>query len=288
MIKASELITNPDGSIYHLKLLPHEISDTIITVGDQDRVEEVSKHFDKIHFQKSSREFCTHTGELDGKLITVVSTGIGTDNIDIVFNELDALVNVDLESRKVKEQIKPLTFIRIGTSGCLNGSIPVDSFLFSASAVGLDGLASFYPSRKPDRSLEAALKEQLIKLGVALPNLYHQKADSRLLNHFKGDHFTGTTLTCPGFYGPQGRTIRLKNIMSPILDNLSADAFSGLSFTNFEMETAGIYLMANLLGHRALSCNALLANRASGVFSEKPKQVVNDLIEYCLSKIINL
>ncbi len=288
MIAASELILNEDGSIYHLNLKPDEIADTIITVGDQVRVAEVSKYFDKIHLKKACREFHTHTGELDGKMLSVISTGIGTDNIDIVFNELDALVNIDFETKEIKKVKKELKFIRIGTSGCLQKDIPLDSFLFSKAAVGLDALAAYYQDFKQSESFDFNWQAFLGEHGLKLPFSYFVEADKTLHHHFLGDHHNGLTLTCPGFYGPQGRSLRLKSKLTGLLEIINQFSLEGIRPANFEMETAGIYLLSKLLGHKAVSCNVLLANRITGEFSKQPKQAVQRLIEHCLSKINNL
>ena len=286
MIKASELIINPDGSVYHLKLLPHELASKIITVGDPQRVQKVSALFDKIHFKKENREFHTHTGEYKGELISVISTGIGTDNIDIVFNEIDALFNIDLKERRVKEELVSCSFYRIGTSGCLQADIPVDSFLFSSSAIGIDCLGSYYPENPENKSLSSSFESYLKGKGLYCPAHYYASADQKLLDHFSEGHRKGITITCPGFYGPQGRSLRLKNNMDSFLSHIDGFEFEDKKVTNFEMETSGIYLLSNLLGHQAVSCNVLLANRKTGDFSGDAGIAVNNLIEYCLEKII--
>lgn len=285
MLEASELILNPDGSVYHLNLLPHEVASTIITVGDPQRVGEVSKHFDEISFKKECREFFTHTGTYKGKRLTVISTGIGTDNIDIAFNELDALFNIDLKTRKINKIHSPINFIRIGTSGCLQADVPVDSFLFSSGAMGLDVLGGYYPDFEKDEVFAELINSFLAKHKIDIPFHYYVDADASLLQHFVGDHHKGISITCPGFYGPQGRSLRLNNSMDVFLNNIDELNYNSNRFTNFEMETAGIYLLAKLLGHKAVSCNVLLANRKNGTFSKAPKDSTESLIQYCLNKI---
>ena len=281
-IPSSELILNPSGSVYHLDLLPHEIAPTIITVGDPERVEKVSRNFDRILFKKAKREFHTHTGELNGKLLTVISTGIGTDNIDIVFNELDALVNIDLEKRTFKEEKTVLNFIRIGTSGILQEDIPVDSYLASEYAVGLDGLLHYYDWP----SLTATEQKILDDVGAVIPQpAYIGKGDPELINRFGSGFYKGITVTCAGFYGPQGRQLRLKPYSTDYLDTMRKFDWDGLRLTNFEMETAGIYGLANLLGHKAVSLNALIAQRAKGQFSKDPGGMIERLIRMVLEKI---
>jgi len=290
LFKASELILNPDGSIYHLHLKPADIADTIITVGDPDRVPAVSRHFDSIVVKKNKREFITHTGFVGKKLVTVISTGIGTDNIDIVFNELDALSNINLDSRTTRKVKKSLTFIRIGTSGSIREEMPLDSFLFSSGAIGLDGLMHFYESNytKREEALKIAFQQFIDSKEINLTGFYPATASEELHNHFVADHFSGITLTCSGFYGPQGRSLRLNSMMRKFLKDTADFTFEYEYLTNLEMETAGIYALASALGHRAISCNVLLADRMAGTFSVKPKKSIDKLIEYCLEKIEGL
>lgn len=276
-INNSELIINPDGSIYHLQLKPEEISDLIFTVGDPDRVEMLSKYFDRIEYKKQHREFITHTGFIGKTRITVISTGIGTDNIDIVLNELDALANIDFGSKTVKKHFKQLKIIRIGTSGSLHENIPVDSFVASAAGLGMDNLLHFYKvdsKHKPNLGIELPVKP------------YFFKSDKDLLKLFdKLDN--GITATCPGFYAPQGRMVRLQITDDQILYKLRLFEYNNLKVTNFEMETAALYGLAHLMGHKALSLNAILANRESGTFSSNPKKTVEALIQFALEKITN-
>ncbi len=281
-ILSRELVLNADGSIYHLSLRPEEIADTVILVGDPDRVAMVSAHFDRIDVQRQHREFVTHTGELNGKRLTVISTGIGTDNIDIVLNELDALVNIDLQTRLPKNTHTSLQFIRIGTSGALQPDIPADSFLASQAGIGLDGLMLFY-----QMPYNSETSTYLNELGKKLPlQPYMAWGDEALLEQMaRDDFFRGITLTCGGFYAPQGRQLRLPVRFAGLLDFFQEQSFKGARFTNFEMETAGIYALAQLLGHRALSLNAILANRPSGTFTKDGKALVQRLIKTTLERL---
>lgn len=286
MIRESELILNPDQSIYHLHLQPEHLADTIITVGDPNRVAAVSKHFDEMEFQLSKREFVTHTGRIGNKRLSVISTGIGPDNIDIVFNELDALFNVDFETRTVKEDLQALKFIRLGTSGSLQAHIPVDSFLISTHAIGLDNLMSFYDF--PQSDSQQAWRHSLKTAVPALPGQPHIfKAPGSLAGLFPTNFFRGITLTCPGFYAPQGRQIRLASkITSAVFDQMRLFQIEGKEITNMEMETAAMYGMAGLLGHEAISCNAILANRVDRTFSTNPTAVVAQMIEEVLELLV--
>ena len=288
-IKASELILNPDGSVYHLNLRPEHIANTIITVGDPDRVDSVTKHFDQIEFSTHKREFHTQTGRYKGKRITVISTGIGTDNIDIVFNELDALVNIDLNTREVKQELTTLDIVRIGTSGSIQKGIPIDSFLVSEYAAGFDSLLHFYDSEHIQYfEISDALKQQTQWYGKK-SDPYVVKSSDHLMEVLSSERtVSGFTATNVGFYGPQGRILRLPIQDNDLNDKLANFEYNGRSITNLEMETAGIYGISNLLGHNALSMNAIIANRATGEFSNNPKQVVNDLIIYTLDKMLDL
>lgn len=283
-IPPSELILNPDGSIYHLNLQPEHIASTIILVGDPDRVPKVSKHFDKIEHQVQKREFVTHTGWLGKKRVTVLSTGIGTDNIDIVMNELDALVNIDLKTRLVKDELTSLDFIRIGTSGILSREIGVDEMLISTFGIGLDALLPyyFYEQDEEEQGLATAFSILAKKHNLPLIPSVAGASKSLIDEVGKGMH-RGITLSCPGFYGPQGRVVRLRSKIPPsFFDEADSLLFNGQRLTNFEMETSAIYGMARMLGHRAVSCNALIANRITNEFSKDPKGVVERLIEKVL------
>lgn len=288
-IKNSELILNPDGSVYHLNLKPNNISDTIIFVGDQDRVEKITKHFDSIEFSTQKREFKTQTGYYQGRRISVISTGIGPDNIDIVLNELDALVNIDLETRKPKEDLISLNIIRIGTSGSLQKEIPVDSFVMSSHGLDINGMLHFYQIEGIDNpDIENAFMEHTLwDLNKARPIVIN---NSKFLeNYFDSeDMFKGITGTAGGFYGPQGRVLRLPLQDTGLNDKLESFNFDGLFISNFEMETSVIYGLSKLLGHEALSLNAIIANRATGEFSKDPKDTVERLIIYALNRIVNI
>lgn len=286
-IKESELILNPDGSVYHLNLLPEHLATTIITVGDPDRVDAITKYFDSVEFQTKKREFHTQTGSYKGKRITVISTGIGTDNIDIVFNELDALVNIELDKREIKNNHTALDIIRIGTSGSIQKEIPINSFLISDYAAGFDSLLHFYKSEQVQYNdiSEALMKHTNWSSAKSKP--YVVKCDGGLLDKFKSDQtYIGFTATNVGFYGPQGRILRLPLQDDTLNDKLASFDFNGMPIANLEMETAGIYGLSKLLGHRALSMNAIIANRATGEFTKDSKKVVDDLISYCLERIV--
>ncbi|WP_225036508.1 nucleoside phosphorylase [Winogradskyella sp. SM1960] len=288
-IKDSELILNPDGSVYHLNLKPENISDTIIFVGDQDRVEKITKHFDSIEFSTQKREFKTQTGYYQDKRLTVISTGIGPDNIDIVLNELDALVNINLETRELKTELTSLNIIRVGTSGSLQDDIPVDAFLISTHALDINGMLHFY---QIDGISNPEIEDEFMKhthwdKNKARPIVINNS--KYLEKYFEGDKIhKGMTGTAGGFYGPQGRVLRLP-LHDPDL-NSKLDNFSYKDFriTNFEMETSVIYGLSKLLGHEALSLNAIIANRANGDFSKDPKKVVDKLILYALERIVNI
>lgn len=286
MIQSSELILNPDGSVYHLNLKPEHIAHNIIFVGDQNRVEKITQFFDSIEFSTQKREFKTQTGLFKGKRITVLSTGIGPDNIDIVMNELDALVNIDLVTRKPKETLTSLNIIRIGTSGSLQADIPVDSFVMSTFGLGLDNMLRSYVIDEISNSEieDAFIKHTNWDLRKGKP--YAISGSKKLEKMIESDTIhKGITATAGGFYGPQGRILRLniqdENLNSK-MDNFN---YSGNRITNFEMETAAIYGLSKLLGHHALSMNAIIANRANGTFSEDPYKAVDELIVYVLDKI---
>jgi uridine phosphorylase len=280
-IPESELVLNHDGSIYHLHIRPEDLAETVILVGDQNRVAEVSKHFDKIEVQKSKREFITHTGYVGKKRISVVSTGIGTDNIDIVMNELDALANIDLETREVKSTPTKLKFIRIGTSGSLQDDLQVNDILVSSFGLGLDSLMQFYDYEENDEisNMLNAIDEQLELLFV---NPYLFKAPGDLFAQFSKHFNYGITATCCGFYAPQGRMLRAQAKYEDLIKRLSGIEVNGLRVTNFEMETAAIYGMATLLGHEAVSVNAILANRINHTFSHNPSVIVENAIKKVL------
>ena len=285
-IAASELILNPDGSVYHLNLRPEQVAGTIITVGDPDRVSKVTKHFDHLEYSVQCREFKTETGTCNGKRITVISTGIGTDNIDIVFNELDALVNIDFKHRTVKPELTSLNIIRVGTSGSIQADIPVDSFVISNYGMGLDCMLQAYDCDIIlEKDLERAFIDQIgwnVKRGIP----YMVACSPRLLDKFHSEQtIVGCTATMNGFYGPQSRVIRLPVKDNDLNEKMSAFKHNGIRITNLEMETAGIYGLSKLLGHNALSMNAILANRIQGSFSKNPAKTVEQLIVYTLDKL---
>ena len=285
-IKESELILNSDGSIYHLNLKPENISNTIIFVGDQDRVDKVTRHFDTIEFETQKREFKTQTGTYKGKRITVISTGIGPDNIDIVLNELDALVNIDLKTRQPKALKTSLDIIRIGTSGSLQTEIPVDSFLISKYAIDINGMLHFYQV--------GSISNTDVENAFILHTKWHKnkarpivlKNSKELETRFESDSiYKGFTATAGGFYGPQGRVLRLQLQDGNLNSKIHSFNYNGLRITNLEMETSAIYGLSKLLGHNALSLNAIIANRANKSFSDAPKKTIENLILYTLNKI---
>lgn len=287
-LEASELILNPSGSIYHLDLLPQQIADTVITVGDQDRVSRITRHFDRIEYQVQKREFHTQTGYYKGKRISVISTGIGPDNIDIVLNELDALVNIDLETRSLKEKPKSLDLIRLGTSGSIQPGIPVDSLLISHMALGLDGLMHFYQSQALQEPIFASAFIDQLQWDQDKATPYFIPASQQLLDRFSGAGiYQGITATNLGFYAPQGRSLRLPLKDQAMKERIARFAFQGHQITNLEMETAAIYGLGRLLGHRTLSLNAIIANRATGEFSKDPEALVEKLIHYALEKLVS-
>jgi uridine phosphorylase len=283
-ISEADLIINPDGSIYHLNILPEDVADTIITVGDPDRVEEVTKHFDSVELKKGKREFKTQTGYLGNKRITVVSTGIGTDNIDIVLNELDALVNINFKTRIVNEKLKSLDIIRVGTSGSIREDIEVGTILASSHGLGLDALMSYYEQdiSMEDKYLLQSITQHLPKLNS---QPYLTSGSEKLLKKIAFDMPQGITATAPGFYAPQGRQVRAKISQPNLIDRLGSFQLKNQRITNLEMETAGIYALANALGHQALSVNAILAQRIKLEFAKNPEKIVEDMIIKVLERI---
>ncbi|MBW7870751.1 MAG: nucleoside phosphorylase [Flavobacteriia bacterium] len=284
---ASELILNPDGSIYHCNIRPEHLADLVITVGDPDRVKEVSKYFDHIEFKTQKREIVTHTGTLNGKRMTVISTGMGTDNIDIVFSELDALANIDLSTGEIKSEFRKLSFVRMGTSGALHKENPVDSYVLGTHGLGFDGLLHFYKDSEKYRSLEiekAFLDHSDWDRKKAMP--YVVKASNRLFEKLNSNLTgAGITATAIGFYGPQGRYLRLMPEPENINEILAGFSFGDLKITNFEMETSAIYGLSAMMGHEALSINCIIANRAQGEFSKDTHKSVDLMIQYALEKL---
>jgi len=286
-IAPSELILNADGSIFHLHLKPGQIARDIILVGDPGRVEMIADFFDEIEVKAQNREFVTVTGRYKGKRITVLSTGIGTDNIDIVINELDALVNINLETREIKAEKTSLNLIRIGTSGALQGDIPVDAFLVSRKAVGFDGLMNFYARREEiaDIEFENAFKSYT-NWNPLLASPYVVDCNEALYNKITdGDFIPGITISAPGFYGPQGRELRLNIIDRQINDKIEAFRFNGMKITNYEMECSAIYGLSKLLGHQALTVCIIIANRISRDASSDYKPVMKRLVIKILDKL---
>lgn len=288
-IAESELIINNRGAVYHLNLRPEELANTIITVGDPDRVKEVSKHFDRVEHTYQHREFVTHTGFVGNKRISVVSTGIGPDNIDIVLNELDALVNIDFETRTIKQQLTSLQIIRIGTSGSLQADIEVDSAVATTHGLGIDNLMHFY--RQQNNEEEKQLLHAFVthtQMHESLSQPYINGAGSQLLKQFVHGFHHGITVTCPGFYGPQGRVLRLGLTNPQLIDRLTGFQFGTHRITNFEMETSAIYGLGKLLGHQCISLNAIVANRVKKEFSKDGNAAVEHLIKQSIEIISKL
>ncbi len=288
-IADSELIINPRGAIYHLDMLPEELAPTVITVGDPGRVETVTAYFDSIESRCTHREFVSHTGYVGKKRITVVSTGIGTDNIDIVLNELDALVNIDFKTRMVRNELQHLNIIRIGTSGALQADVAVDSFVASSHGLGIDNLINFYRhehNEEEKQLLHSFVTQTQLHNSISHPYLF--SASGSLIRHFVDGFHQGITVTCPGFYGPQGRILRLGLSNPGLINRLTEFSFGQHRITNFEMETAGIYGLGKLLGHHSLSLSAIVANRVTRQFSNDTHKTVGRLIERTLEIVERL
>jgi uridine phosphorylase len=285
-IAESELIINNRGAIYHVNCRPEEIATTIITVGDPGRVKEVSKYFDTIEFKNEHREFVTHTGLIGKKRLTCISTGIGPDNIDIVLSELDALVNINFETRAINEKLTALNIIRFGTSGSLQKEIPVDSFVASTHGLGLDNLMNFYRTQNNEEEkqlIQAFNTHTQLSQGNLSPYIY--MASVSLLKHFTKNYHQGITVTCPGFFGPQGRILRLGLAYPHLIDNLTSFNFGNHRITNFEMETSAIYGLGGALGHYCVSLSAIVANRITKEFSKDGGLAVEKLIKQSLEII---
>ena len=287
-IAESELIINSRGAIYHVDLCSDELAETIITVGDPDRVKVIGKYFDKIEVERQHREFVSCTGYVGKKRITVISTGIGPDNIDIVLNELDALKNIDMESRTIKEVHTPLTIIRLGTSGSLQADIPVDSLVAGTHGLGLDNLMHYY--RMTNNEEELQLLQHFVTHTQLNGNIqpYVSSASASILKHFVDGFHHGITVTCPGFYGPQGRVLRLGLSHPTLVDSLTSFRMGNHRISNFEMETSAIYGLCRLLGHNCLSINVIVANRVKKEFSKDGGAAVENLIKTCLGIIENI
>jgi uridine phosphorylase len=279
-LAASELVLNEDGSVYHLNLLPEDIAEKIILVGDPDRVAKVSKYFDSVEIRKNKREFYTHTGTLRGERITVMSTGIGTENIDIVMNELDALVNIDLKQKEFKTEHTSLKLFRMGTCGSVNPDVQVDNMLVTQNVVGLDGLMHFYQDYHFENEFSKNFYEKFPYEKIR-PMLYFSEWSEELGELYKDAKYHGNTATFPGFYAPQGRQLRLK-----ALDDQFLETLNDLGITNFEMETSAIYAFSKLLGHKAITVNNVIANRRRGEFSSDHHASEKNLIEWVLERII--
>ena len=286
-VRETDLILNADGSVFHLHLKPGELADKIILVGDPGRVAQVSAMFSSIELKVANREFITHTGMYNGSRISVISTGIGTDNIDIVMNELDALINIDLDNRIRKSKIRSLSIIRIGTSGALQGNIPIGSFLVSKKAIGFDGLLNYYKGLKNIN--EAPFEEAIISSipwSKRFAKPYVIPADEDLFQLFYGPNITeGYTISAPGFYAPQGRSLRLGINYPDWNHSIEKFSFNNQKITNFEMESSAIYGLSKLMGHKALTICAIIANRISQEYLSSYKSVMNDLIRYTLDKL---
>ncbi len=285
-LKESQLIINPDGTIYHLKTRPEDIADTVLLVGDPGRVSSISKFFDKVETKVQNREIITHTGSMQGKRITVISTGIGPDNIDIVINELDALVNVDFKNRSVNQHHRTLNLIRLGTSGTIQPDIPINSFGLGSYAMGLDNLPGFYANSM--KVFEEGISVNFIKQTkwpTDLPKPYVVKATQQLENIFKDKMHCGITLTAPGFYGPQGRMIRLEPAYPDLNKMISTFNYNDLRVINYEMESSALYTLGTMLGHNVLTVCAILANRANEEYTSDPSIPVDALIEFVLERI---
>jgi len=286
-IKSSELIINPDGSVFHLHLRPEHLADTVILVGDPGRVELVASFFDTIECTISNREFVTTTGTYKGKRFSALSTGIGTDNIDIVVNELDALVNIDLETRTPKKEHKSLNLVRIGTSGALQGFIPIDSFLLSNKSIGFDGMLNFYAERDnvSDLDFEKAFKN-FVKWDAKLASPYVVPASKSLIDALDGeDMIQGVTISANGFYGPQGRVLRLQTLDPDLNDKIEKFEFNGEKITNYEMESSAIFGLSAMLGHNAAAVCAIIANRINKDASKDYKPTVKNLIQTVLDRL---
>lgn len=279
-LAASELVLNDDGSVYHLNLVPEDIAEKIILVGDPDRVPRVSKFFDSIEIKKNKREFYTHTGTLRGERITVMSTGIGTENIDIVMNELDALVNIDLKNKEFKDEKKALQLFRLGTCGSVNPDVEVNQMLVTENVVGLDGLLHFYSDYNFENEFSKNFLEKFPYENVK-PMLYFSDWAEDISDYYKDAKYHGNTATFPGFYAPQGRQLRLK-----ALDDKFLETLNNLGVSNFEMETSAIYGLSKLLGHKALTVNCVIANRRRGEFSADHHTSEKMMIEWVLDRIV--
>jgi uridine phosphorylase len=285
-ISEADLVLNEDGSIYHLNLKPEHLTDFIIAVGDPGRVHRVSRHFDKMYFEMNKREFITHVGRYKGVKMMVISTGLGTDNVEIVMNELDALANIDLKKREVKAERRKLHFIRVGTTGSIQEDIRLGTHLMTQYAVGLDGLLDFYEFEATD--YETTIAQEIQKKTGLQRRPYCVQGSERLIAHFAPLMKAGNTVTCPGFYAPQSRSIRLPIRYKRLVTDLGLFHKEQFWLTNLEMETAGYYALARMLGHEVVSLNAVLANRVRNRFSKDPNRVIDALIKKTLDQTVKL
>lgn len=286
MIGASELIITNEGKVYHLNIDQNDIADTILTVGDPDRVKEVSKYFDSIEFKTQHREFVTHTGYIGKKRLTVLSSGIGPDNIDIVMNELDAVANIDFDTRQIKKTLKSLQIIRMGTSGSLQADIPVDSLVASSHGIGLDNVLHYYQlenSNTETEILNSFIQHTQLQEKAIVP--YIAQGSSQLLSHFGNGYHHGITVTCPGFYAPQGRVVRAPLQFPELVNRLSHFSWNNHRITNFEMETSAIFGLGKIFGHHCLAINAIVANRVQKTFTKNGKNAVENMIQKSLEII---
>ncbi len=285
-ISETDLIINPDGSVYHLNLKPRHIADVVITVGDPGRVHRITKFFDKVEYEMNKREYITHVGTYKGKRITVISTGMGTDNVEILMHELDALVNIDLRKREPKSKKRKLCIIRIGTSGSIQEDIRLGTHVIGEYGVGMDPLMHFYDFEEDEigKVVSTTLQEQ-----IGLPfKPYTVRGSDLLIEHFKDIGVLGNTVTCHGFYAPQGRNMRIPSKYPRLLEVFNYFHHNGFWLTNMEMETAGYYALSKLLGHEMISANAIIANRIRNRFSKDPNRIVDALIKKVLEKIVTL
>ncbi len=285
-IAESELIITTEGRVYHINLKPEDLANTVITVGDPNRVKEVSKYFDQIEFKTEHREFVTHTGRIGKKRLTVMSSGIGPDNIDIVMNELDALVNIEFETRTIKEQHTALQIIRLGTSGSLQDDIAVDSLVASSHGIGLDNVLHFYMlenSTHENNMQSAFTKHVQLENKNIIP--YVVQGSTELLHHFTTGYHHGITVTCPGFYAPQGRVVRAGLQFPELVNKLSSFQFDDHRITNFEMETSAIFGLGKIFGHHCLSINTIVANRIQKTFSKDSAKSIEGMIKNSLDII---
>jgi uridine phosphorylase len=288
-IGASELIINDRGAIYHLNLRPEEIADTIITVGDPERVASVSKYFDRIEHKLSHREFITHTGTIGQKRISVVSTGIGPDNIDIALNEIDALANINFDTKTINDQKKSVSIIRMGTCGSLQGEVGVNELVAGTHGLGIDNVLHFYEreNNEEEKAILAAFDEHT-KISAHKIQPYIATASADLIKHFTEGYSHGITVTCPGFYGPQGRILRLPLKMPNLVDQMTSFQYGQHRIANFEMETSAIYGLCNLLGHQCLSINVIIANRVKKEYSKDMGKAVDHMIQKSLGIIATI